>query len=344
VRTVLAAAVLALSAGSALADVKTQERTQVKFEGMLGKMIGMFGGKAAREGLVSSVAVKGDRKMTITGDDAELIDLAEEKVYDIDLKKKTYTVMTFEQLREKFREAQKKAQEQSAKQKEETAKRDEKAEEPQFEIDFNMKETGQRRAIAGHDCREMLMTVTVRQKGQTLEQAGGLVMESSSWLAADVPAMKERQDFDLRFAQKVYGEMFSAADREQMMATAMAMYPGMTAAMERMKKENVNMSGTPLLTTLTMQAVKGAQQVAAEKEQAKGEPESSAPPTNVSGLMGGFAKKMMKKKEPTADQAGQAGQNPNRATIMTSTMEVTEISTSVAAADLAVPAGFKQEK
>ena len=43
---------------------------------------------------------------------------------------------------------------------------------------------------------------------------------------------------------------------------------------------------------------------------------------------------------PAAAQSG----NPNRATIMTSTVEVTEISTSVAATDLAVPAGFKQEK
>ena len=71
------------------ADVRTEEKTLVKFEGMLGRMIGMFGGKAAREGLVSTVAVKGDRKLVITGDSGQLFDLKEEKVYELDMKDKT---------------------------------------------------------------------------------------------------------------------------------------------------------------------------------------------------------------------------------------------------------------
>ena len=32
---------------------------------MLGRMVNMFGGKAAREGVTSTVAVKGDRKATM---------------------------------------------------------------------------------------------------------------------------------------------------------------------------------------------------------------------------------------------------------------------------------------
>ena len=86
-------------ASIAHADVKTQERTQLKFEGMLGTMMGLFGGKAAKEGIVSSVAIKGDRKLESTGDTGEIVDLAEEKVYRLDFKKKTYTVVTFAELR-----------------------------------------------------------------------------------------------------------------------------------------------------------------------------------------------------------------------------------------------------
>ena len=36
--------------------------------GMLGKVVNFFGGKSAREGVVSTVAVAGDRKMTTSGD------------------------------------------------------------------------------------------------------------------------------------------------------------------------------------------------------------------------------------------------------------------------------------
>jgi hypothetical protein len=75
---ILAAAVVAGAASTAVADVKTQEKSQVKFEGMLGRMAGLFGGKAARDGIVSTVAIAGDRKMTTSGDTGELIDLAEE--------------------------------------------------------------------------------------------------------------------------------------------------------------------------------------------------------------------------------------------------------------------------
>ena len=59
--------VLPLAAGftiSLTADVKTREKTQIKFEGMLGRVVGMFGGKGARDGIVTSAAVKGNRKAT----------------------------------------------------------------------------------------------------------------------------------------------------------------------------------------------------------------------------------------------------------------------------------------
>ena len=94
-----------LSAAPAFADVKTRNHTQIKFEGMLGRMVGMFGGKAAKEGIDSTAAVKGNRKATMTDTTERIVDLAEEKVYDIDLKKKTYTVTTFEELRRRMREA-----------------------------------------------------------------------------------------------------------------------------------------------------------------------------------------------------------------------------------------------
>jgi hypothetical protein len=333
--TLAAAALLATSlwAVPAAADVKSQERTQIKFEGMLGRMFGLFGGKAARDGLVDTVALKGDRMMTTNGETGQIIDLAEEKVYDLDLKKKTYTVTTFDELRRRMREAQDRARQQAAQAKPEPEK-DAPAEGPKVEIDFDMKETGQKRPIAGHECREVVATVTTREKGKTLEQGGGLQMITTTWLAPEIAALKERAAFQMKYAQKVYGGAFSAGSMEQM-AAAMAMYPGMQDAIARMNEENVNMSGTPLLTTMTMQAVKSEEQVAQEKQQ--GGDSGSGTPTGLGGLMGGFAKKMAKKKEsPEA-----AGQPANRATILTSTTEVLGISTDVAATDVAIPAGFR---
>src|SRR5262245_43503843 len=164
---------LTLSAATAHADVKTRDKGQVKFEGMLGTMMRMFGGKAASEGIASTNAVKGNRKATFNDMTGRIVDLGEEKVYDLDMKKKTYTVTTFEELRRKIREAQERA----AKEAKDAPKEGEPAQPSgkELEFDFDAKETGQTRSIAGYDARQVIMTLAVREKGKTLEEGGGLV-------------------------------------------------------------------------------------------------------------------------------------------------------------------------
>ena len=61
VTAILVFGLVAASTRSLRADVKTDEKSLVQFEGMLGRVVGIFGGKAAREGVRSSVAVRGDR-------------------------------------------------------------------------------------------------------------------------------------------------------------------------------------------------------------------------------------------------------------------------------------------
>ena len=87
------------------ADVTTDEKSQVKFEGAMGRAMGIFGGKAAKEGLVSRVAVRGNRKMTADDYTGRIIDLDEEKVYTLDMRKKTYEVVTFEEMRRRMQDA-----------------------------------------------------------------------------------------------------------------------------------------------------------------------------------------------------------------------------------------------
>ena len=45
----LAAALLVLSTHSLGADVRADQKTRVEFDGMLGRMVNLFGGKAARK-------------------------------------------------------------------------------------------------------------------------------------------------------------------------------------------------------------------------------------------------------------------------------------------------------
>jgi hypothetical protein len=324
-RFVLAAAVLGvMCSGVVHADVRADEKTQVKFEGMLGRMLNVFGGKTTRDGSVSTVAVKGDRKATLSESAGQIVDLAEEKIYDLDLRNKSYTVTTFAELRQRMEEARKKAAEQAAKDSDTPAG----ASQTEAEIDFDLKESGQTRVINGFNAREVIMTVTVREKGKTLEENGGMVLTSNTWLAPKVAGMSEVAEFDRRYAQQIAA---SAMLDAQQMAAAVAMYPMLQEAMKRFEAENVNMDGTPVLTIVKFESVANPSAAPASSES-----QSSRP--TLGGLGGRLGRRILRgNKEETPASA------PGRSTVMTMQHELLKVSPTVSDADVAIPAGFKQK-
>ena len=322
----VALSLVAVGAGTAQAEVKTRNKSQVKFEGMLGRMMGMFAGKAVREGIVSTSAVKGDRMVTLNDSTGRIVDLAEEKVYELDLKKKSYTVVTFAELRQQLKEAQEKAQRDAEKAAKDAGREKDKEKEadkkaPEMDVEFDVKETGERKAIAGYDAREVVMTITVHEKGRTIEDRGGLIVTSDMWLGPEIPAMRELAEFQLRYWKAIAPEAPGMSPEQ--LAAVVAMYPLVKQAMDRLNREQVNMKGTPLLTVTTFDAVKSPDQMTKESESSSG-----------GGLSGMLARKMMKKDKD---------EKP-RVTIFTINGETLEIATSVSAGDLEIPAGFKQTK
>lgn len=326
-------ALLVATMAALKADVKTKEKTKFELGGMLGRVVNVFGGKAAREGVTSTVALKGSRRMTVSDSTGEIVDLAEEKVYTLDRRRKTYTVATFAEIRKRMEETRAQA---------EKAAREEQAKEPQpqagqteqnLELDFDVKRTGQKRTINRFDTEQAVMTVTVREKGKTLEQGGGLQVITDIWLAPQLASIKELADFELQYAQKLYGPMIAGASPQDM-ASAMALYPMLKPALERMSAEAVKLEGTPILTLVKVEAVKTAEQLAAEQKQRQ---ESNTPNASggVSGLLGGLARRAAQNKMQGEPQA--------RASLMTTTTELLTVATDVGAADVAIPAGYKQQ-
>jgi hypothetical protein len=336
------------------ADVRSDERSLVKFEGMLGRVAGIFGGRAAREGVKTSVAVKGSRKATIGDDTGQIIDLKEEKIYDLDLKKKTYKVMTFAEIRRQMEEAQRRAAEDLKKAQAEAkaSPQPQRGSSPpansdgkQMEMDFDLKETGQKRSVNGFDAKQYLMTITMREKGKKLEESGGMVLTSDIWMTPSIPAMKEVADFDLRYAKALAGPMISGASAQEM-ASAMAMYPMMKDALARMRTEGVKMDGTPVQTTTTMDAVQSAEQQAADQKQQQQPPQqgSGSGAQGVGGLLGGLGRRIGRGNNNDQNQNQNRPATPGRVTIMTMTNEVLKVTTSVSDSDIALPAGFKESK
>jgi hypothetical protein len=94
------------------------------------------------------------------------------------------------------------------------------------------------------------------------------------------------------------------------------------------------MDGTPIQTTTTIDAVKSEEQVAAEQKQQQ-DSRSTPPSGTVGGLIGGLARRAANRNSTPAGA---------RATFMTMTNEVLTVATTVGDADLAIPAGFKENK
>ncbi|MBE3134519.1 MAG: hypothetical protein IMZ55_13700 [Acidobacteria bacterium] len=326
---VLALGVALVSAVALQADVKTQEKSQTRFEGVLGRMMGLFGGKAAREGVVSTIAVKGSRKARVSDTGGEIIDLSEEKVYTLDMRKKSYTVQTFAEIRREMEEQMRKAKEELRK----SEGRKDAGDQPQMEVSVSAKVTGQRKAINGFDCRQVITTITVHEKGKTIEQNGGLVMTADTWLAPKNPALKEIADFDMKYWKAL--QTPAMADAAAQMAQALAMYPGLGQAFTKLQSEKGNLDGTAILTTVTVESAPNPQQAAQAGEQESGKP------AGIGGMLGGLGRLGRKKTdEPAAPASGGSGVK-GRTAVMTTINEVLSVAAAASEADVAVPPGFK---
>jgi hypothetical protein len=152
------------------------------------------------------------------------------------------------------------------------------------------------------------------------------------WLAPKTAAENDVAQFDLRYARKIEGPAAVAAAQAQM-AAAMATYPQMGEALSRFQSEGAKLDGTPLAMTTTFEVVKSPEMMAQQQQQAQQQDQEQ--PKGIGGLLG---RKIGKK-----IGGGQDGPPKQRSTFLTLTNEVLTLTPNVAAADVALPAGFKQK-
>jgi hypothetical protein len=280
----------------------------------------MLGGGS---GITSSVAVKGNRMANMGERTGLIVDLAEERIYQIDdMRRKEYRVMTFAEFRQMLEDMKKQAEEQMASMPpEEQAAMKTVAENVEFEA--NVKETGATKQLAGHAVRQVIVTVAMKAKGKTLEDGGGLALTNDMWLAQRIPAMEELATFSMRFAKAVFGPGFTSGG-PQASVTLNAFIPGFAQVMERMAAETRTLTGTPLSWTSVLESVKSAEQMKAGAQ---------APPQTGGGIGGILGRGLMRGR----------GQAQQRTKMLTTTHEVLSIGTTVSDAEVNIPPGFKQK-
>ena len=138
------------------------------------------------------------------------------------------------------------------------------------------------------------------------------------------------------YAQKLYGPVVTGASAQDM-AMAMAMYPQMKPALDKMRAEGGKIPGHrhPHRHEDGIGAARHRQQPVggAAAPEAPGK-------KGLGGMLGGL-KKMAEQSEKNQQQGGGEAE---RAIIMTTSVEMLKLTTDVDAASVALPAGFNEKK
>lgn len=304
-----------------LADFSYQQKSKIT-GGMLAgvmKVAGVFS-KQAREPMESTVAVKGDRMVERGPTHMEIIDLGNETFTNIDLQKKTYSVMTFDQFRQMMDQMQ-----QSMKQQKE------KGTDLQFKVSAN--NTGATRTIGGQEAKESVIKMEMQGTDQQTGQSGAMVVTTDVWIAPAADGYKEIRNFYRRMAEKL-----DWAPGSNLFAGRADVSKGMAESLKQVEA----LDGMPVYEVVSMGGAGGPNgPQGADRQQQQ----SSSSPSLGSVLGGRFG--LGRKKDPPpqqqpADQtAGSTNGVPNG--LLEMTVEMSNFSSApVDDAQFAIPVNFKK--
>jgi hypothetical protein len=317
--------ILGMAVPTAFADFSYQEKSTVTggaIAGML-KVAGAFS-KAAREPIETTVAVRGDRMAHRGNMHASIIDLAAETITQIDLQKKTYSVMTFEQMKAMLEQMQQKM------------KQNPNAGQISFKVSGN--KTDNHKTIGGMDATEMILKMEMQGTDQQSGQQGGMAITTDLWIAPAADGYREVREFQRRMAEKINwnpgGNTFMTN-------------PQVSEGMAEVYKEMSKLDGMPVFETVSMgvsgQPADGSV-AAASSQPAPQTQDQQQPPSTLSGALGGALSGRLglgRKKQQTQDQSGSAGSSSG--SLLDMTVEMSGFSSSPVDPSLfEVPAGFKK--
>jgi hypothetical protein len=285
--------------------------------GML-KVAGVFS-KQAREPIQQTIAVKGDRMATRGSTSVSIIDLRAGTITTVDLQKKTYVVMTFEQMKQRMEEAQQKIQQHKKDQNGDTA-------DIKFKVSVNP--TGGAKRLNGTDAKEVVVKMEMEATDTQSGQSGSLVVTADTWMAPEIPGYAEVREFHKRLAEKI-----SWTGMGNMFATQPRLGQGMAEA----QKEAAKLEGLPVYTTISMGAA-GTPPANGDPDVQHQQQQSSKP--SLGGLLGaGIGIHRTNNDSSQQKNSGEQGSG----NLLEMTTELSSFSASpVDDAIFAIPAGFKQ--
>jgi len=241
-RNFFAAIILVTSCVTLRADFSYQETTQMSGGALVSilRLGGPFTRKA-REPIVSTVLIKGNRMATLGKENSTIIDLDKETITEINLSKKNYSVITFAQMRQAMDEAVAKAQAQQQKKQ----PKDEPKANVEAKFKVSAKATGKTKSVEGLNAKQMVITMDLEATDKDSGNSGSMTVIDDAWMA-NVPGYEQVKAFRQKMAQKMAREF-----QPELSRMAMA-DPRMMQGLSESAKELSKVSGVPVETIMKM--------------------------------------------------------------------------------------------
>jgi hypothetical protein len=325
------AAITAVAASTMLADFSYQETTKITGGSVIAalKMVGVFSKQARQMGepIESAVALKGDRMVHRSSQHTTIIDLGSETITSMDPQKKTYSVMTFAEMKQAMEQMSQKMQQQQQKN----------GQQGEMKFKVSAKSTGNKKQVNGFEASEMLLKMEMEGTDQKSGQSASMVVFADSWIAPAVPGYNEVRDFYRRMAEKINwtpggGNMF--ANR-----------PDVVQGMAEVYKESAKLDGMPVLQIMTMGPEGTVPSDGSNPQPAAQQPAADRPSVGsaIGGAIGGKFGLGRKKPQQDPQPAPAAGGSQSSGSLMESTTEMSGFSSNaVDASVFEIPAGFKK--
>ena len=339
--------VVLFGAASLNADFRYESTTRITGGALVGmmKFAGAFSKDARKANAPqqSTTAVKGNRMLYRTADTAQIIDLDRRTITRVNFANRTYSVVTFEQMKQAMEDMSKRQPTEDMSNKKTQGNPNSAVQDIQFDV--SLKETGQTRQVAGVDAHEVIMTITAKGKDAESGATGGLDVVNDLWIGSKVAGYDEIRAFYKRMGQTLNwtpaGSPMGAAQ------------PGMERAMAEMYKEGAKLDGMPVLS---ITKVGGRLDGMPQGETAQPSRPSTPTPSVGEALggalagrmgLGGFGRRKPKQEDAPATAPASGGSTGTGSAAVGSLLEMsTEITSySAAAADpgiFEVPSGFNQ--
>ncbi len=273
--------VLALPATLYAGDYTYQQTTQITGGSLMQMMktVGVFSSQARHIGdpIVSSIYLKDNRLANVSPESIEIIDLGNETVTQIDVQKKTYTVMTFAQMKQAIENARAQAQQEAAKQQTQPGAQpaaNPDAQNVKMSFDVKVRNTGAQKEITGLQSSESILTMMMNATDTQTQQSGSMAITNDMWMVPSIPGYDQVREFYKRFAAKMADSTMGLGfDFSKMLSQN----PAAGQALFDMAGEMQKLKGVPIMQVMRMGTTVNGQPLPAASEAPL--PASSSPAT-----------------------------------------------------------------